>query len=251
LILYDKVKLKTSWQGENALLLNPKRRTYELIVEQINVLCLEKNLKPGDRLPSERDLASLFGVSRNSIREALKDLATKGIIEIRQGGGSYLAPSKRDMLGNELRTHLDETEALLIDEMLELRRAFEVEAASLAAQRATSENLEAIKNALTQMAAAAEDPEVGVQADLDFHLQVAVATKNQLLIDLMGTLAKRMEDNIRATRQHRFTDANRHQDTFKEHEEIYLAIASCNSELAKQLMEKHISRIRTELHRSI
>ena len=232
-------------------MLNPKRRTYELIVEQINVLCLEKNLKPGDRLPSERDLASLFGVSRNSIREALKDLATKGIIEIRQGGGSYLAPSKRDMLGNELRTHLDETEALLVDEMLELRRAFEVEAASLAAQRATSENLEAIKNALTQMAAAAEDPEVGVQADLDFHLQVAVATKNQLLIDLMGTLAKRMEDNIRATRQHRFTDANRHQDTFKEHEEIYLAIASCNSELAKQLMEKHISRIRTELHRSI
>lgn len=232
-------------------MLNPKRRTYELIVEQINVLCLEKNLKPGDRLPSERDLASLFGVSRNSIREALKDLAIKGIIEIRQGGGSYLAPSKRDMLGNELRTHLDETEALLIDEMLELRRAFEVEAASLAAQRATSENLEAIKNALTQMAAAAEDPEVGVQADLDFHLKVAVATKNQLLIDLMGTLAKRMEDNIRATRQHRFTDANRHQDTFKEHEEIYLAIASRNSELAKQLMEKHISRIRTELHSSI
>ncbi|HSI67825.1 MAG TPA: FadR/GntR family transcriptional regulator [Planococcus sp. (in: firmicutes)] len=231
-------------------MLNPKKRTYELIVEQINVLCLEKDLQPGDRLPSERDLASLFGVSRNSIREALKGLESKGVIEIRQGGGSYLATSKRDMLGNELSTHIDETEAQLIYDMLELRRAFEVEAASLAAQRATSENLEAIRNALAQMADATDNPETGVQADLDFHLHIANATKNQLLIDLMGSLAKRMEENIRATRRYRFTDADRHQDTFKEHEEIYHAIASGNSELAKQLMERHISRIRTELYRS-
>ncbi|MBT2582848.1 FadR family transcriptional regulator [Planococcus sp. ISL-109] len=230
--------------------MNPKKRTYEFIVEQINVLCLEKNLRPGDRLPSERDLATLFGVSRNSIREALKGLESRGVIEIRQGGGSFLAASKRDMLGNELGTHIDETKALLIDEMLELRRAFEVEAASLAAQRATAENLEAIRQVLAQMAGAANDPELGVQADLDFHLQVANATKNQLLIDLMETLSIRMEENIRATRRHRFTDASRHQDTLKEHEEIYLAIADGNSELAKQLMNRHISRIRLELHRS-
>ncbi|WP_223643531.1 FadR/GntR family transcriptional regulator [Planococcus sp. 4-30] len=230
--------------------MNPKKRIYELIVEQINMICLEQNLQPGDRLPSERDLASLFGVSRNSVREALKDLESKGVIETRQGGGSFLAPSKRDVLGTELRTHIDETHTQLIDEMLELRRAFEVEAVSLAAQRATAENLEAIRHVLSQMAEAVDDPEMGVQADLDFHLQVAYATKNQLLIDLMETLAKRMEENIRATRSQRFTDKGRHQDTLKEHEEIYLAIADGNSDLAKQLMEKHISRIRLELHRA-
>ncbi|WP_256204430.1 FadR/GntR family transcriptional regulator [Planococcus faecalis] len=98
-------------------------------MEQINLLCLEQNLQPGDRLPSERDLASLFGVSRNSIREALKDLERKEFIEIRQGGGSFLSTTKRDLLGNELRTHIDKAKAILIDEMLELRRAFEVEAA--------------------------------------------------------------------------------------------------------------------------
>ena len=232
------------------MLVNPKKRTYELIVEQINMLCLERNLQPGDRLPSERDLASLFGVSRNSVREALKGLESKGFLEIRQGGGSYLAASKRDALGNELRMHIDETQTQLIDDMLELRRAFEVEAASLAAQRATAENLEAIKHVLSQMAKAVDDPEMGVQADLDFHFQVAYATKNQLLIDLMETLAKRMEENIRATRSQRFTDKGRHQDTLKEHEEIYHAIAAGNSELAKQLMYKHISRIRLELHRA-
>lgn len=227
--------------------MNPKKRTYELIVEQINMLCLEQNLHPGDRLPSERDLAVLFGVSRNSVREALKGLESKGFIEIRQGGGSFLAASKRDTLGKELRTHIEETQAQLIDDMLELRRAFEVEAVSLAAQRATAENLEAIRRVLSQMADAVDDPEMGVQADLDFHFQVAYAAKNQLLIDLMETLAKRMEENIRATRSQRFTDKNRHQDTLKEHEEIYLAIAAGNSDLAKQLMEKHISRIRMEL----
>ncbi|HSJ39305.1 MAG TPA: FadR/GntR family transcriptional regulator [Planococcus sp. (in: firmicutes)] len=232
------------------MLLNPKKRMYELIVEQINMLCLEKNLQPGDRLPSERDLASFFGVSRNSVREALKGLESKGILEIRQGGGSYLAASKRDTLGNELRIHIDETQIQLIDEMLELRRAFEVEAASLAAQRATPENLEALRHVLSQMSKAMDDTEMGVQADLDFHMQVAYATKNQLLIDLMETLAKRMEENIRATRRQRFTDKDRHQDTLKEHEEIYLAIANGKSELAKQLMYKHISRIRLELHRA-
>lgn len=232
------------------MFLNPKKRTYELIVEQINMLCLEQNLQPGDRLPSERDLASLFGVSRTSVREALKRLESKNILEIRRGGGSFLAISKRDTLGNELRTHIDETHAQLIDEMLELRRAFEVEAASLAAQRATAENLHAIRHVLSQMAAAANDPEMGVQADLDFHLQVAYATKNQLLIDLMETLSNRMEDNIRATRTHRFTNASRQQDTLKEHEEIYSAIADGNSDLARQLMDKHISRIRLELYRT-
>lgn len=232
------------------MLLNPKKRMYELIVEQINILCLEKNLQPGDRLPSERDLASFFGVSRNSVREALKGLESKGVLEIRQGGGSYLAASKRDALGNELRTHIDETQIQLVDEMLELRRAFEVEAASLAAQRATPENLEALRHVLSQMSKAMDDTEMGVQADLNFHMQVAYATKNQLLIDLMETLAKRMEENIRATRRQRFTDKERHQDTLKEHEEIYLAIANGKSELAKQLMFKHISRIRLELHRA-
>lgn len=230
--------------------MNPKKKTYELIVEQINLFCLEQNLQPGDRLPSERDLASLFGVSRNSIREALKDLERKEFIEIRQGGGSFLSTTKRDLLGNELRTHIDKAKAILIDEMLELRRAFEVEAAFLAAQRASPKNLEAIQNVLIQMANAKSDPEKGVQADLDFHLQVAYATKNQLLIDLMATLALRIEENIRETRKHRFTDSNRQQETLDEHQEIYDAIADKNSDLAKHLMSQHISRIRSELHSS-
>lgn len=230
---------------------DPKKKTYELIVEQIELYFLEKDLQPGDRLPAERELASLFGASRTSVREALKVLELNGKILIRRGGGSFIAASGNVQITKELGSLIDETEAKFIHEMLELRRAFEVEAASLAAQRASEANLDAIRRALARMADAFDDPEAGVLADLDFHLQVAQATKNNLLIDMMATLSMRMEDNIRATRRHRFIDASRHLDTYEEHKEIYIAIASRNANLAKLLMEKHISRIRLELNRSM
>lgn len=230
---------------------NPKKKTYELVVEQIEVYLLENRLQPGDRLPAERDLAALFGVSRTSVREALKVMEMNGAIEIRRGGGSFIAASEHAKLSRVLSSHFDDAETHFIHEMLELRRAFEVEAASLAAQRATPENLEAIQEALDRMKEAIDDPEAGVLADLEFHLLVARAAKNRLLIDMMGTLAKRMEDNIRATRRHRFVDASRHKDTYEEHQEIFLAIASGNAGLAARLMEKHISRIRLELNRSV
>lgn len=230
---------------------DPKKKTYELIVEQMEIYFLEKDLRQGERLPAERELAALFGVSRTSVREALKVLEMNGTIQIKRGGGSFFAPSGQVQLRKELGSLIDGTEAHFIHEMLELRRAFEVEAASLAAQRAGEVNLEAIRKALKSMQNAFEDPEAGVQADLEFHVQISQATKNRLLIDMMATLAKRMEENIRATRSHRFIDASRHLDTYEEHKEIYMAIASRNSSLAKQLMEKHISRIRSELKRSI
>ena len=86
-----------------------------------------------------------------------------------------------------------------------------------------------------------------MQADLHFHLQIVQASHNKLLINLVQTLTERMEDTIRATRKHRFLDDNRYEDTFEEHKEIYVAIASGNAQEAKKLMEEHITRIRKEL----
>lgn len=131
--------------------------------------------------------------------------------------------------------------------MLELRRALEVESVSLAAQRATSADLEKIRQSLEQMAVSGQDAEAGVQADLHFHLQIVYATQNKLLINLVQTLTERMEDTIRATRKHRFLDEDRYEDTFEEHKEIYIAIASGNAQEAKKLMEEHITRVRREL----
>lgn len=224
-----------------------KKKTYELIVEKIEELFLNGGLKPGDKLPPERELASQFGVSRTSVREALQALEISGSIEIRQGGGSFIKTPEVRMVSDVLSTRIIEAENDLVYEMLEVRRALEVESVSLAAQRATSADLEKIRQSLEQMAASGEDAEEGVQADLHFHLQIVEATHNQLLINLVQTLTERMEDTIRATRKHRFLEGNRYKDTFEEHKDIYVAIASGNAQEAKKLMEEHISRIRREL----
>lgn len=135
----------------------------------------------------------------------------------------------------------------LIFEMLEVRRALEIEAVSLAAKRATGEDLNNIRKALEQMAVTIDETEIGVQADLHFHMYIVAASHNSILIHLAQTLIKQMEETIRTTRQNRFKDADRYEETFNEHKEIYLAIASGDDILAKSLMEEHITRVRKEL----
>ena len=228
-----------------------KKKTYEIIVEKIEEFFLNGGLKSGDKLPPERELAARFGVSRTSVREALQALEISGSIEIRQGGGSFIKTSEVQLVSDALSTTIIQAESNLVYEMLELRRALEVESASLAAQRATSADLEKIRQALEQMAVSGRDIEAGVQADLSFHLHIVMASHNKLLINLMQTLTERMEITIRTTRGHRLVDNNRYEDTFQEHKDIYVAIASGNAPEAKQLMEEHITRIRRELSESL
>lgn len=224
-----------------------KKKTYEIIVEQIEESFLNGKLEMGEKLPSERELASRFEVSRTSVREALQALEISGFIETRQGGGSFIKSSEVHLVSDALSTTLIQAEKKLVYEMLELRRALEVESVSLAAQRATSADLEKIRESLEQMALFEKDVEAGVQADLHFHLQIVQATHNELLIDMVQLLTERMEETIRATRKHRFSDGDRYKSTFEEHKEIYIAIASGNAQEAKKLMKEHITRIRREL----
>jgi GntR family transcriptional repressor for pyruvate dehydrogenase complex len=232
-------------------LIPQKKKTYEIIVEKIEEFFLNGGLKSGDKLPPERELAARFGVSRTSVREALQALEISGSIEIRQGGGSFIRTSEVQLVSDALSTTIIQAESNLVYEMLELRRALEVESVSLAAQRATSADLEKIRQSLEQMVSSGKDIEAGVQADLYFHLHIVMASHNKLLINLMQTLTERMEITIRTTRGHRLVDTNRFEDTLQEHKDIYVAIASGNAPEAKQLMEEHITRIRRELSESL
>lgn len=229
-----------------------KKKTYEVIMDKITEFFLTGNLKPGEKLPSERELASQFKVSRTSIREALRAMELNGLIEIRQGGGSYIKASDFQSRKEEITAAIIKAENHLVYEMLELRRAIEVESAFLAAKRATSQDLQQLRSALEKMAHSPEDIELGLKADLDFHIGIVEATHNSIFIDLIHTLSEHMEDTIRATRRHRFTaEPERYEDTMDEHKEIYLAIASGKGDKAKELMEGHITRIREELTESI
>ena len=228
-------------------MISGKKKTSKIIAEKIEGFFLKGDLKPGSKLPSERELASRFGVSRSSVREALQQLQLNGAIIIRQGGGSYINTDEVQKVSDQLSVSIVEAESHLIVDMLELRRALEIESVSLAAQRAAEKDLARIKEALDGMRESLYDAEKGIKADLHFHQRIVEASHNQLLINLVQSLAERMEDSIRATRTHRFMDVDRYEDTFAEHAEIYEAICIKNSALAKQLMEKHINRILEEL----
>ncbi|KON88846.1 GntR family transcriptional regulator [Sporosarcina globispora] len=223
-----------------------KKKTYLVLVDKIKECYLAGNLNPGERLPSERELAGQFNVSRTTIREALRTIEQNGLIEIRQGGGSYVKVPDFQSRKEEIITAV-QAQNPLVYEMLELRRALEVESAFLAAKRATSADLEKMRTALNQMALSKQNPDLGLKADLDFHIGISEATHNSIFIELIHTLKGHMEDTIKATQKHRFKDPSRYEDTLVEHKEIYLAIASGNGDRAKELMEGHITKIRGEL----
>ncbi|USK58024.1 FadR/GntR family transcriptional regulator [Peribacillus asahii] len=228
----------------------PKKKAYQVIVDQINEYFLSGKLKPGDKLPTERDLANHFNVSRTSVREALRKLEIKGIIKIKQGSGSFIKTSE-NLAVEEISSTIMNAEKKLIYEMLEFRRMLEVECASLASQRATSEDLNRIREALEMMDHAKNDVELGLQADLNFHISIVCASHNSIFLQLIKTLSGHMQDTIRATRRQRLANHGRNQDTINEHKEIYLAIATGDADQAAQLMEKHITQIRKELTESL
>ncbi|MFC0273470.1 FadR/GntR family transcriptional regulator [Metabacillus herbersteinensis] len=228
----------------------PRKKTYQVVVDQIKEYFLNGELKPGDKLPTERELANLFNVSRTSVREALKKLEIKGLIEIRQGSGSFIKTSESSTLTVDLSSTIIHAEKKLIYEILELRRVLEVECAFLASRRATSEDLERIREALEMMDRSKNDVELGLQADVSFHINIVRASHNSIFLQLIQTLSEHMHNTIQATRRHRLANPERVQDTIDEHKEIYLAIASGDADLAKHLMEKHITQIRKELAES-
>ncbi|WP_019155422.1 FadR/GntR family transcriptional regulator [Robertmurraya massiliosenegalensis] len=227
-----------------------KKKAYLVLVDKISKYYLAGNHKSGERLPSERKLASHFNVSRTTIREALRTLEQNGLIEIRPGGGSYIKVADFQSKKEEFITTI-KFENPRVFEMLELRRALEVESAFLAAMRATSVDLEILHTALNQLTMAQRNPVLGLKADLDFHIGIAKATHNSIFIELIDTLRGHMEDTIKVTQKHRFKDPSRYADTLEEHKQIYLAIASGNANQAKELMEGHITKIRAELAESM
>lgn len=157
-----------------------KARVFESIVDQIQRQILAGEMKAGDRLPNERDLAVQFGVSRASVREALAALQLMGLIESKVGGGTY---AKRDVLeatitpiARALATEIDQAE-----EPLEVRKILEPQIAWLAAERATPEDIAEIESRLEdqQVRVAAGQPTM--EEDEAFHLAIARATKNRVL----------------------------------------------------------------------
>lgn len=230
----------------NELTATNKQRVYEIIYQKIQHEMASGQLKMGDKLPSERELAAQYGVSRTSIREALRLLELGNLIEVRQGDGTFVKTNAQQTIQNQLTNVVLNTNQTTLYEMLEVRFILESQCAALAALRATGQDIETIARTL-EMMKNTDDEEMGIQADLDFHMAIAAAANNSILAQLIASFAPHMRNAIEVTRKHRLSSTANITRTFEEHKAIYIAISRGESERAKTLMEDHIRTIRQEL----
>ncbi|MDW7651613.1 MAG: FadR/GntR family transcriptional regulator [Bacillota bacterium] len=223
-----------------------QKRVYEEILEQIKGLVSEGELKPGDRLISERELAERLQVSRASIREAFSALDMMGILESKPGGGTFIREVPQDSMIKPLALMLMLYQNNSL-EVLEVRAMLEAGSAALAARRITPEGLEKIREALEEMEQDVMLGAIGELPDARFHLAVAEAADNQILIRLMNTVSDLIVETMRYSRERMFQTPGNKVKLLQQHKEIYKAIVARDSEAAREAMRAHLRFVRKEI----
>ena len=215
-----------------------RKRISDQVFDQLRRLILNGELKPGQKVMTERDLADALNVSRNSIREAINKLVAMGFMEQRQGQGTFVC-SVDDAVKIPLGTVMEAQEASLVD-LLEMRMGIECNSAFLAAKRATAQDLAAMEAALAEMAADTTSGGLGTGGDLAFHMAIAVATQNSMQIYIMKNVIDYLHMGISENLFHLYEDPQNVSTILKQHQAIYEAIRSGNADDAFQAMKNHI-----------
>jgi len=215
-----------------------KTRVSEDIIEQIRDLVTSGRLKPGDRLPGERELAETFSVCRSAVREAIRALESLGIVDARAGEGTFVAA----LAGSQRR---DPITASLFQawntqrNLFEVRRVLEPGLAALAARRAKPEQIEKMRAILDDHKGKVQARESYMKEDIAFHYLVAEATGNEILLRVADSLM----ELLRETRDTSGKIAARPGRSLKQHQAILNAIEARNPLVAERRMREHISAI--------
>lgn len=224
------------------------KKIYEEIVSQLQKMMVEGRYNPGDKLPSEREMAEILGVSRPSVREAITALAAMGILEVRPGEGTFVAhTSDRETIKSLAMILAIERNSLA--ELMEVRRILECEAAAMAAQRATEEDIELMEYLLGNMKDTAERREQSVEFDLQFHFAVAQATHNRVLHRLINTLDEMMHQTFLTNRHEMYSSPGVARRIINEHQAILDGIKQGQPGAAQQGMASHLSHVQKGLER--
>jgi GntR family transcriptional repressor for pyruvate dehydrogenase complex len=225
-----------------------RRKVYEQVAEQLLGQIVARRLKPGDVLPPERELTESFGVGRSSIREALRMLESQGVISA-VNGGSFVVADAASPLNSSLRLMFTLDDRTGIHDLFELRRILEVEAAALAAERHGARHLDEMDAAIEEMAASLDDPggDRFIDADLRFHLAVAEATGNRLVLHSMQAV----RDVVRRALMTVFVIPQSPESAVVEHRGIRAAIASGDPAKARQEMANHLVRVEADVEKGV
>ena len=208
-------------------------------IEGIRELIASGAVPPGGRLPKENELAARLGVSRGSLREAVRALELIGVVEARQGDGTYVTSLHASRLIEVFSVLVDFSQDESLLELLEVRRLLEPAAAALAAARASADELAAVHDAMQAMEAAG-DPEALLAGDTAFHAAIAAATGNAALASLLENLSG---PTIRARVWRAATEARAIDETLAEHRRIIDALEARDPELARAASAVHVSGV--------
>jgi len=212
-------------------------KVYEGVAKQIERLILKK-LQPGDKLPSERELAETLGVSRSSIRDAIRSLELIGMVEPRQGAGTIVRELSSQSLVNPLANAIKRKEEL-IGELLDCRKMLEPQLAARAATRASPDELGEMEEILARQERKLRAGESTIAEDSEFHYAIALASGNSVVLKVLDTLM----DLLRDSRERSLQQEGRPQKSLAGHRRILAAIKRRDSDAAKAAMRRHIENV--------
>lgn len=210
----------------------------DVAIAQLQELIRSGELPPGSRLPPEQQLAAQLGLSRSSMREAVKALELIRVLDVRRGDGTYVTSLEPRLLLEGLGFAIDLLQEESILQVVEVRRLLEPVATSLAAARITDPSLDELRELLETMEGTGSDVERQVHLDATFHSTIFAATRNQTLRSILDGLSSR---TLRARIWRGVVEADALQRTAREHRAIYEALVERNSRLAEATALVHIN----------
>jgi GntR family transcriptional regulator, transcriptional repressor for pyruvate dehydrogenase complex len=221
-------------------------RLYEQIVRQIEDSILKGELTTGNQLPAERDLAKQFGVSRTAVREAIKALQEKGLVDAYPGRGTFVTHGTPNSMRRSLDQIVKSGEESGMAYLVEARDILEPEIAALAAVRADDQDLAAMQEAVEVMDCAAWDSSAYIEADLDFHLALAEAAANPIVLSLIDSIVGLLrEQRLRTYRVEGGPERGQHH-----HKRILEAIRRRDAQGARAAMQDHLTQVREDSRRA-
>lgn len=225
------------------------KKIYEEVAEAIYEMIRTDQVKPGEKLDSVQQLAENFQVGRSAIREALTSLRAMGLVEMKQGEGTFVKEFEPEQITFPLST------AILMNQediaqLLEVRKIIEIGTAAAAAKKRTSQHLSMLEEALEEMKNAQGNETLGEKADLQFHLALADAAQNPLLLSLMNHVSGLMGETMKETRRvWLFSKQTTVERLYNEHKNIFEAVKEQNEEKASKFMLVHLENVEAVLQK--
>ncbi|MBL7013842.1 MAG: FadR family transcriptional regulator [Candidatus Marinimicrobia bacterium] len=216
----------------------PQQKLYKNIVNQIRKMILSGELKKGDQLPSERDMAQQFGVSRTAVREAIKSLSEIGLIDIMVGRGTFVANNTADRIVESVNLLLD-VEKVVKEDLHFARKVLEAPIAKLAAENRTQENIDQLQFLIEKMEKSKNHTKKFIEVDMEFHVELAKASGNSAFVVLTQAIMQILRSDL--TFVLNFQDQT--ETALVHHKEILKNIVNQDIEGAELAMQSHMHQV--------